>query len=119
MTKTVEELEDEIVMLKDALGMTYKGNPEWPISPMERRLLGIIAKTGRAHHERIRTALYAHKSDPPGDKIIHVHVSHLRRKLKPYGIEIKTTFGEGYWLTPESRERVMAYERNPPSAAAA
>jgi DNA-binding response OmpR family regulator len=38
--------------------------------------------------------------------LLDVHVFHLRRKLKPFGVAIETLWGDGYQLTPNNRRKV-------------
>lgn len=109
----IEELEDENTMLREALGLTFWGDPTWPLSKSERKLLGVLSRVQVASQERLMTALYADTNDPPADKVIMVRITNIRRKLKPYGIEIKNRWGQGYWLTPESREIIRATDDPP------
>ena len=50
--------------------------------------------------------------DEPEMKIVDVFVCHIRRKLKPFGIEIGTRWGVGYFMTPankaEARRQIEA-----------
>jgi DNA-binding response OmpR family regulator len=39
-------------------------------------------------------------------KVFDVQVCHMRRKLRPYGIEIKTVWGRGYMLEHEAVRRI-------------
>lgn len=104
-----QSLRDENEMLKEALGMSAPATREWGLSPRENQTLGIIAKRPEgASHERLFSALYGAKNDPPGEKIIHVTISHMRRKLRPYGIQINTNWGVGYWMDEDSRQKVLA-----------
>lgn len=42
-------------------------------------------------------------------KIVQVQMSHLRRKLKPFGVEINTQWGYGYWLSAETRSKLLSW----------
>jgi two-component system cell cycle response regulator CtrA len=51
-------------------------------------------------------ALYSlNPDDPPEVKIVDVFVCKMRKKLKPFGIEIKTNWGESYEIPEESKAR--------------
>jgi two-component system, cell cycle response regulator CtrA len=52
------------------------------------------------------TALFSDRIDEPPDvKIIDVWICKMRRKLQPFGIEIKTCWGVGYEM-PESSKAI-------------
>ena len=53
-------------------------------------------------------ALYWDKDEPGEEKIIDVLVCKIRKKLKPYGIDIKTHWGRGYYLPPRSGAGIAA-----------
>lgn len=112
MTKDerIQELEDQIMVLKDALGMTYKGDVRWGLTATQTQILGLIAKTAVATNERIKTAMWGYRLDPLEDEDANmkVQISKMRPKLARYGIVIQTKWGVGYYLTPESRAIVNA-----------
>jgi DNA-binding response OmpR family regulator len=43
-------------------------------------------------------------------KLICVMVSHIRKKLRPFGLEIRTVYGRGYCLAPETRARLLNWD---------
>jgi two-component system cell cycle response regulator CtrA len=54
--------------------------------------------------ETFMTALFSDRIDEPPDvKIIDVWICKMRRKLQPFGIEIKTCRGVGYEMTEASK----------------
>lgn len=46
-------------------------------------------------------------SDPTEQKMVDVVICHIRRRLKPDGIDIKTIWGVGYSISPDHRSRVV------------
>lgn len=109
MGSAFDKLEEENQVLRDALGMTAVIRPEWGLSSTQQQILGIIAKRPEGvSHERLWTALYGMRDDPPIAKVINVTISHMRRKLRPYGIQINNNWGVGYWMEEESRLKVLA-----------
>src|SRR5215472_9340353 len=75
----------------------------------ERQLLGILIRRRRVTKDQLMTALYCHRPDnEPGAKIIDTYICKIRKKLKPYGIEIKTLWCAGYEMPLDSIERVKA-----------
>ncbi len=47
------------------------------------------------------------REDYPEDECIRTQISHLRKKLTPFGLEIQTVWARGYRLTPESRSKLL------------
>jgi hypothetical protein len=52
-------------------------------------------------HTRLNKSDALEATDP---KIVDVVVCHLRKKLKPFGLQITTLWGNGYYMTPEMRK---------------
>ncbi len=46
-------------------------------------------------------------SEPTQGKIVQVMICHLRKKLKPFGLAIKTKHGIGYSMVVEDRRRIV------------
>jgi two-component system cell cycle response regulator CtrA len=61
-----------------------------------------------ATKEAIMAALYWDKDEPGELKMIDVLVSRIRKKLRPFGIDIKTHWGRGFYLPTEVRSRYRA-----------
>ena len=40
-------------------------------------------------------------------KVVGTIICRLRKKLRPYGIEIHTVWGEGFRITEEDRDRLL------------
>lgn len=45
-----------------------------------------------------------------GNKMLSICVHHLRVKLAPHGISIKTDYGRGYFMEPADKERLRTLE---------
>lgn len=81
---------------------------EWNLSRCEKDALNALYSSPSGPQSKARL-LVASKVKPEADeKVIEVRVSSMRRKLKPFGIEIKNIWGEGYYLPKESREIIKA-----------
>ena len=79
---------------------------EWRLSPSERRIFGRILQTPLATKDAIMAAIYYDRpNDEPDWPILNVLVFRMRRKLAPFGIDIKNYFGRGYALSPNVRAR--------------
>lgn len=72
---------------------------EWRLTRSEARVLGCLAAREVATKVQLLAALYEQRIDGgPEPKILDVFVCKLRRKLKPFGVEILTRWGTGYAL---------------------
>lgn len=64
----------------------------------------LVGRDGCVSSEQLLHALYAMRpEEPPQMKIIDVFVCKARRKLKPFGVAIKTHWGVGYYMAPDSQ----------------
>ena len=99
----VEYLREENRQLKNAMIGRRVGFPfAWRLNAGEEKLLNCLytSPTGRSTRNTLMIA--SSKSAYVDRKIVDVRVSHLRKKVMPFGIRIRTIWGEGYELTPES-----------------
>jgi hypothetical protein len=46
-------------------------------------------------------------SDPTDQKMIDVVICHIRKKIKPFDIELRTRWGQGYSLLSTERDKVL------------
>ena len=98
-------LREQVRQLTEMIGGTLFEFPRyWKLTRAEQRLLNSLytGSKGFRRHEALMYAV-AH-SDWADDALLKVQVCKVRKKLKPFGIEIKTVWGEGYELTPASSE---------------
>ena len=107
-------LRERIAFLEEAL-MGSKPLPvEWQLTPSEERVFGALLNRELASKETIMAALYADRgADEAEIKIVDVLVCKLRRKLRPFGVAIHTSWGRGYFLDRETRERFRRREPTP------
>ncbi len=119
MQDRIEELEEEVRQLRELLAPPLKFPPEMRLSPMQERILSAIYARAPnvVAHERVAVAVYPDPDMAPETNSVAVLVSILRRKLKPYGIEIKNRWGEGLYLDAASAaalSRLLAAGASPP-----
>ena len=108
----VEALRERVRMLEASLGLPEDTLPNrFALPPALQKILGLLMSlptvTAEMIEERLGIATPA-----------KVAVFRLRRKLKPYGIEIQSKYAVGYWLDPDTKEKVSALitaESNTPS----
>ena len=83
--------------------------PEWAISKTEEKILLVLYRRhGLVSKHALYFAVYGEESDVLS-KVIEVHLCHIRRKLKPFGIEILTTHGCGFALPEESYAKLSPH----------
>lgn len=105
-----DTLREKVAQLESLLGMRSPAPIELGLTASEARVFGVLMARERATRDAIMAALYA---DRPGDeeaelKIVDVFVCKMRKKLKPFDIQIGNVWGQGYFMTPEQKQRVQA-----------
>jgi DNA-binding response OmpR family regulator len=83
---------------------------EWRLTAMQTRMFGVLLARERVSRPQLMSALYGLRLDGeiPDEKIVDVQIFHMRRKLKPFGIEIANVWGQGYALDAATRARFSA-----------
>lgn len=110
LRKRVEYLELQVEALEQALhGLSGKHPVVAGLTPNETRIFAMIRKRSpnAVRRSSIMDAMYALRAvdEQPTIKVIDVLVCRGRKKLKPFGIEIKTVWGVGYSMDAESAAR--------------
>jgi two-component system, cell cycle response regulator CtrA len=106
-----ETLRERVRKLEEALGWRMTIPVIFGLSPHESRLFGGLLARDIMSKAQILDALYGHLpgDDEPEIKIVDVFVCKARAKLKPFGVEISTKWGNGYYLTKEAKAKVAEY----------
>ncbi len=104
----IELLEERIRQLEDILSpRSVPVRVEWRLTQSEARVFSHLTTREQATKQSIMLAMYSDRIDvEPEIKIVDVFVCKLRKKLKPFGIEIQTVWGAGYAL--KNREQFLA-----------
>lgn len=97
----VEELEG--ILLRQevpfCIGLTRK----------QAQVLSLLLARPMVSRSDLMTALYSLSAgDPPADRIIDVFIVRVRRALARHGIEVRTLWGQGWFLTNEDKAKVRA-----------
>jgi two-component system cell cycle response regulator CtrA len=105
-----EQLRERIAELEGLLGMTFPYPPILGLTGSEGRMLGFLLSRDCVTRDALMVCLYGHRpaSDETEIKIVDVFICNLRKKLKPFGIDIKTQWGTGYYMTKEAKDAVAA-----------
>ena len=88
----------------DVFYLACRGIPIYSISRLEFLIFACLLRAnGRpVSHQEIWHQVW--KAEDLKDNIIRVHVTNVRRKLKPFGINIMPMSGVGYYLNIEPQE---------------
>lgn len=103
-------LREEVAALKEALGATAVKVPySFGLTSQQARMLGILFERERASDDALVAALYATERDFPKDAKgnVHVQMTHLRRKVKLFGITVSREWGRGYYVEAGSKKRIQ------------
>jgi two-component system cell cycle response regulator CtrA len=104
----LDEQKERIRQLEESLGFHLRSPLELNLTPSQAAIFGCLYVRPIANRE---TLIQAHEvtvgcnrdSDP---KVIDVQMVHLRKKLRPHGVEVKTIWGQGYTMPAASKLRV-------------
>lgn len=99
-------LRERIAFLEAILIDCVRLPVEWGLTQQETRVFGTLVNREVATKDAVMAALYSDRAGAEGEvepKIVDVFVCKIRKKLKPFGIEIRTVWGQGYALKPDIR----------------
>lgn len=114
-----ERLRARIEQLEGAMGLGFLTPVEWRLTASESRVFGVLMARDLATKDAIMAALYRDGGrDEAEIKIVDVFICKIRKKLRAFGIEIITRWGEGYALAPETKAIVRDMLAPPAQAAA-
>jgi len=107
-------LRDRIEELERLVGLRTLPPRLCGLTRREADLLGILLRRQVMTHAQLFEAIWGGDSEC-NIKIVDVVVCKLRAKLRPHGIAIRTEYGVGYFIPPDSkataRARIAAHER--------
>ncbi len=110
-------LRERIAALESILMDCARPEMEWGLTSQEVRVFGVLVNRELATKDAIMAGLYSDRAGEEGEvepKIVDVFVCKIRKKLKPFGVEIRTVWGQGYTLDPKTR---ATYRLSPKAAA--
>lgn len=104
LKEEISILREKIIQLTSlVLDKTWEPPLELGLTTLEAKLLGILVTRGNlCSTELLLHLMYSDKLEVPEMKIIDVYICKIRRKLKPFNLQIDTVWGRGYCLTPSS-----------------
>ncbi|MDE2577925.1 MAG: helix-turn-helix domain-containing protein [Hyphomicrobiales bacterium] len=103
-----EILRERIRQLEHALFTSEISIPfEWKLTASEYRVFAFLLTKQVATKEALMSAMYTFRpdSEEPDAKIIDVFICKMRKKLKPFDVEIRTHWGSGYSVDDATRAK--------------
>lgn len=97
-------LRERVAELERVLGITLDAPLEWGLTGQESRVMGALIARPLVTKDVAMAALYRDFGrDEPEPKIIDVFICKIRKKVRPFGIEIETVWGQGYRIPADQR----------------
>jgi len=104
-----EELREKIRALEETMGLRLEAPLVFQLTAYESKMLGALFKCEMLTKQHAMNALYSDRVDlEPDIKIVDVFISRLRKKLKPFAVEVETVWGQGYRMPARSKAAVAA-----------
>jgi DNA-binding response OmpR family regulator len=101
----IEHLRFRVTELEKQIGLALEPPTVFGLTKTETEILGILIANKYPRRETFMVALYGSRFEAPDDKIIDVLMSRMRKKLTPFGIEITTAWGSGFYMPEPSKAR--------------
>ena len=112
LREEVEDLQETVRQLRAS--MAGDDLPDWlpHLTPGERRVIAALRPGRLVGYEQLVELVWPGREEPDTARdILKVWVCRLRQKLFPLGIRINTLWGQGYQITPASRDLLAAPSR--------
>lgn len=117
----VEVLEETVRQLESELyGREWLPPHELALTPAQGRLLAALVKHDRVLSDWVLFSASRGRSCSAEElhgQLISTMLCQIRKKLTPFGVEIRTIKSVGYYLPPDSRARLLSWPAQSPRAA--
>lgn len=106
-----ERLRARVRELEEAMGMDFLAPLEFGLTGCESRVLGILLARDICTKKAIYAALYDSFIDDRDrePKIVDVFICKIRKKVRPFGVEILTVWGVGYQMDAAAKDLVRSF----------
>ena len=113
LEKENEALRARLRDMEKEYGFTDPVPLAFDLTANEAKVMSLLLVRDFATRAQMMSAIMANRGADadrmPEMKIIDVFVCKIRKKVKPYGIEITSLWGRGYRLSPEMKAKVAVY----------
>lgn len=109
----LEIAEEENRQLRELLEPEAFLPPEFGLSATESRIVELLVRRSPTvvSKQRLYDVIYFGVDDPPEPKVLDVLICKIRSKLKSFGLDLKTKWGDGFWIDRATAARL----REPPT----
>jgi two-component system cell cycle response regulator CtrA len=106
-----ESLKDRLEILEQIQFEYHDQFPKnWWLTRKEAKLLSVLLKRENPTFDALMAALYSEGTSIEVDpQIMKSFICKLRKKLSYYNIKIETAWGNGYYLTKETKQLIKSY----------
>lgn len=110
MTTELDALRDRVSELEGLLGMSMEFPRKFGLTPAHERLLGVLLKRDFVTNEGASIAVYEgrYNNNGPTDDILKSQLCRMRKILRKFNVEVSTKWGQGIYLTADSKARLRA-----------
>lgn len=101
-----ETLKERVRQLEELLVFDKGWRPpaEWRLSKSESLIMGLLVSRNLVTRDACMAVIYgADGREPASESILGVWVARIRDKVKPFGVSVKTRWGQGFYLEPSVR----------------
>ena len=99
-----EMLRERVRQLEAMVGISFESPPIFALTRAEAIIFGCLMKIKLATREHLMMAIYQDRQQDEAEiKIVDVWVCKIRRKLKPFDIQIQNQWGQGYFLSADMK----------------
>lgn len=106
-----EELRERLRALEKEFGFHDEVPIIFGLTATEAKVMSLLGARDSATRAQLMAAVLSGRMpvNEPDMKIVDVFVCKIRKKVKPFGIEITSLWGRGYRLSPEMKAKVAVY----------
>ncbi len=76
------------------------------VTGTKAELLALLMKHERVSREMAMEAIYGHQADQPGETIVNVMLTHLRKILGLHAVVVQNIWGIGWFISPEHKKLI-------------
>ncbi len=104
----LESMRLRIIELEEILGLDIRLPNELGLTPIQTKMLGLLIKKDVVSLDAFYAALYGdlRDCDKPEPKIVEVHLSAIRKKLKKINSGVNNRWGIGWYLNNHDRDKL-------------